>query len=127
MKYYEMMYIVDPAAEEGIDVVRQKIEGIITGREGVILSYDKLGKKRLSYLIAKRQYGIYYLVNLKGNGKIVTALETFLRMNPIVLRHIILAFTEKDLNLREETDRIQQEEGRVPGQGQQDYELGWLV
>jgi len=110
VKHYELMYIVDSAAEEGLDEVKQKIEGIITGREGVVASYDKLGKKRLAYTIAKRQYGTYYLVNFRGTGKIVGALEYYLRLNPIVLRHILLAFTEKDLGLRERTNAVQLEE-----------------
>jgi len=104
------MYIVDSSAEEGLDDVKQKIEGIITGREGTVLSYEKLGKKRLAYTIAKRQYGTYYLVNFKGTGKIVGALDYYLRLNPVALRHILLAFSEKDLGLRERTSVVQQEE-----------------
>lgn len=110
MKFYEMMYVVDPAAEDGVDAVKQKIEGIITGREGSVTSYERLGKKRLAYPIAKRQFGVYYLVNFHGDGKIIQALEQFLLVNPIVLRHIVLAFTEKDLKLRVETERILLEE-----------------
>jgi len=105
-----MMYVVDPAAEEGHDAVKQKIEGIITGREGTISLFEKLGKKRLAYPIKKRQYGIYYLVNMSGDSRIVQALESFLLLNPIVLRHIVLAFTDKELSLRSETHRIQLEE-----------------
>lgn len=110
MKNYEMMYVVDPATEEGHDAVKQKIEGIITGREGTISLFEKLGKKRLAYPIKKRQYGVYYLVNLSGDNRIVQALESFLLLNPVVLRHIVLAFTDKELSLRTETDRIQLEE-----------------
>ncbi|MBT3231702.1 MAG: 30S ribosomal protein S6 [Calditrichaeota bacterium] len=110
MKNYELMYVVDPAAEEGHDAVKQKIEGIITGREGTISLFEKLGKKRLAYPIKKRQYGIYYLINMSGDSRIVQALESYLLLNPIVLRHIVLAFTDKELNLRTETDRIQLEE-----------------
>lgn len=110
MQHYELMYIVDSAADEGLDEVRQKIEGIITGREGVVLSYDKLGKKRLAYSIAKRQYGTYFLVNFKGNGKIVSALEYYLRLSPVVIRHILLVFSEKTLGLRERTAVVQLEE-----------------
>lgn len=110
MQHYEMMFIVDPSAEDGVDEVKQKIEGIITGREGVVISYDKLGKKRLAYTVAKRQYGLYFLVNFRGTGKIIQALEYFLRLSPVVIRHIILAFSEKELGLRERTTVVQLEE-----------------
>jgi len=117
MKRYEVMYIVDPANEEGIDEVKKKVEGIITGREGAIVSFEKLGKKRLAYSIDKRQYGVYYLIDLKGDARIVQALDYFLRMSPIVLRFIILAFSDKELRLKEETERIQSEEAERMRQG----------
>lgn len=117
MKRYEVMYIADPANEEGIDEVKKKIEGIITGREGTIVSYEKLGKKRLAYTIAKRQYGVYFLIDFKGGPKIVNALDYFLRMNPVVIRSIVLAFSDKDLRLKEETERIQLEEAERMRQG----------
>jgi len=117
VRHYELMYIVDSSAEEGLDEVKQKIEGIITGREGVVASYEKLGKKRLAYTIAKRQYGTYYLVNFRGTGKIVGALDYYLRLNPVVLRHILLAFSEKDLGLRERTTVVQLEEAERMRQG----------
>ncbi len=111
MQHYELMFIADPSTEEeGLSELQQKIEGLITGREGSVVSYEKIGKKRLAYAIAKRQYGIYFLVNFKGNGKIVHALDYFLRFNPIVIRHIIIAFTEKQLALRERTAAILAEE-----------------
>lgn len=104
------MYIVDPNAEDRVDEVRQKIEGIITGREGSMVSFEKLGKKRLAYPIDKRQYGIYFLVNFEGDGRIIQAVEHFLLLNPITIRHIVLAFTAKEVSLLDATKRIQLEE-----------------
>ncbi|MBM3330149.1 MAG: 30S ribosomal protein S6 [Calditrichaeota bacterium] len=110
MQHYELMFILDPANEEAEVEVKQKIEGIITGREGEMISFDKLGKKRLAYPIAKRPYGTYFLANLKGNGRIVQALDYFLRLNTTVLRHMIIAFSEKDLGLRQRTEVVLAEE-----------------
>ena len=110
MRYYELMFISDPGVEEGSDVIQQKIEGIVGDHEGSITSFEKLGKKRLAYPITKRLYGIYNLVNFQGNATVVDPLETFLRLNSQILRHIILVFTEKTLKLRTETQRIQVEE-----------------
>lgn len=110
MKNYELMYIVDPSSEEEMENVKQKIEGIITGREGVITSFEKIGKKRFAYPISKKQFGTYFLVTFTGIGTIVKAIETFLQMNSVALRYIVLAFTNKELKLRNETDRIQREE-----------------
>lgn len=110
MKRYELLYVIDPSDEDGTEDVKRKIEGIITGREGTVISFEKVGKKRLSYPIQKRQYGVYFLVNLNGDGRIVQALDYFLRLSSVILRHIILQLTEKQLKLKELTEKIQQEE-----------------
>lgn len=110
MRNYELMFIVDPPIDEGSDEIKLKIEGIITGREGAIESFTKLGKKRLAYPIEKRHYGVYYLVNFRGDGRIVQALDYYLRLNPAALRHIIIALSDKELGLRQLTERVQEEE-----------------
>lgn len=110
MKRYEVMYIVDPNNEEKADDIKKKIEGIVTGREGSVDSFEVIGKKRLAYPIAKRQYGIYILLHLRGDGRIIQALDYFLRMNPTVLRYIVLAFTEKEVKVKKATEMIQLEE-----------------
>lgn len=110
MDNYEMMYITDPANEESVEDVKKRIEGIITGREGQVVSYEKIGKKRLAYPIQKRQYGIYFQVNFKGDGRIVQALDYFLRLNPLPIRHLILKLTDKQIQLKDLTEKIQREE-----------------
>ena len=110
MQRYEQMYICDPSSDEGIEDVKKRIEGIITGREGSVVSFEKLGKKRLAYPIQKRQFGVYQLVNFDGDGRIVQALEYFMRLNPIVIRYLIIRFSEKQLSLRDLTTKIQAEE-----------------
>lgn len=110
MKLYELLYITDPSNEETIEDVKKKIEGVITGREGTVKSFEKLGKKRLAYPIQKRQYGVYFLVYFHGNGRIVQALDYFMRLNNLILRHIILILTDKQLRLKEMTEKIQKEE-----------------
>ena len=110
MKQYELMFIVDPSAEETVDDVKKRIEGIITGREGQVVSLDKLGKKRLAFPIARQQYGVYFLLNFRGDTRIVQALDYFLRLNPSVIRHMIISFSDKMLHLKGETEKVQREE-----------------
>jgi len=110
MNNYEMMYICDASNEDGIDDIKKRIEGIITGHEGQVVSYEKLGKKRLAYPIEKRLYGIYFLVLFQGDGRIIHALDYFLRLNTHTIRHLILNMSEKQLRLRDLTEKIQREE-----------------
>jgi len=122
MNHYELLYLTDPSNEDGVEDVKKRIEGIITGREGSVVTYEKLGKKRLAYPIQKRQYGVYYLVNLQGDGRIVQALDYFLRLNSLVLRHIILNLSEKQLKLKELTEKIQKEEDERMRRGGRPHE-----
>jgi len=110
MNNYEMMYICDPSNEDGIEDIKKRIEGIITGHEGQVVSYEKLGKKRLAYPIQKRLYGMYFLVLFQGDGRIIHALDYFLRLNAITIRHLILNMSEKQLRLRDLTEKIKREE-----------------
>lgn len=110
MKLYELLFITDPSNEETIEDVKKRIEGVITGREGTVTSFEKLGKKRLAYPIQKRQSGVYFLVYFHGDGRIVQALDYFMRLNSLILRHIILILTDKQLRLKELTEKIQKEE-----------------
>lgn len=110
MRHYELMFILDPQSEDAEQEIRQRVEGAITSRDGTVVSYERLGKRRLAYPIKKRNYGIYYLVNFKGEGRVVGAVENFLRWNTDILRHIIINFSPKELALREKTERILAEE-----------------
>ena len=47
-------------------------------------------KKRLAYPIEKNRFGFYCLFNFSSDGKVIQELDTYLRLNNIILRHIIV-------------------------------------
>lgn len=110
MKRYELLYIVDSTIEDAVEEVKKKIEGIVSDKGGEIESFEKIGKKRLAFPINKRHYGIYCLINFKSDSSTIKTLDYQLRLSPTVFRHIILAFTEKQIQLRDRTIHIQKEE-----------------
>jgi small subunit ribosomal protein S6 len=96
MKLYEMMVVIDSSPDaEKIDQTVAKIEGIITEKKGKILSVDNWGRRRLAYEIQRRQYGFYALFKFEIKPGEIVDLNRLLRLNPMVLRHLILVLDPK--------------------------------
>jgi small subunit ribosomal protein S6 len=52
MPNYEVMFIVNPSVlEEDIDKINGQIEGVVTAGGGKVGKVEKLGKRRLAYLV----------------------------------------------------------------------------
>lgn len=128
MKNYELLYIL-PASETSEEIVKnfQDVQKHIEKFGGVMLEtlldhpfLTKAGmskedepdeikalpvvKRKLAYLINHERFGYYCLVNFEAEGKKIVEIDEFLRLNKIVLRHIIL---EADPMTREGLERLQ--------------------
>jgi small subunit ribosomal protein S6 len=96
MKKYELMAIIDTTSEaEKIDRTVTRIEEIIAGKKGKVLSIDRWGKRRLAYEIQRRQYGYYTLFTFEVEPSEVVDINRLLRLNPMVLRHLLLLVNPK--------------------------------
>lgn len=127
MKNYELLYIL-PASETSEEIVKnfQDVQKNIEKFGGVILEtlldhpfLTKAGmskedepdeikalplvKRKLAYLIKHERFGYYCLVNFAAEGEKIEEIDEFLRLNKIVLRHIIL---EADPMTKEALDRL---------------------
>jgi small subunit ribosomal protein S6 len=92
MKAYELLYIVDPSAnDEARAGVSARIEGVVTSEGGAIKNVDEWGKRKLAYEIDHVSEGEYILVNFKANPTQIQELDRVLRINDAVLRHMIVA------------------------------------
>jgi|SRR3954470_1910686 small subunit ribosomal protein S6 len=89
MRNYEIMFIVNPnIQEEEIDKVNTQIEGIVTAGGGKVEKLEKMGKRRLAYMIDKFRDGSYVLFTLSANGEIVKEIERRLRVMDVVIKYI---------------------------------------
>src|SRR5262245_33950307 len=86
MRNYEIMFIVNPnTAEEEIDKINSQIEGIITSGGGKVGKIEKMGKRKLAYVVDKFMDGFYVLFVINANGTIVREIERRLRvMDPVI-------------------------------------------
>ena len=91
MRKYELMVVIDSSPEsDKIDRTVEKIQELLTGKGGNIISVDNWGRRRLAYEIQRRQYGHYTLFLCELDPNDIKDLNRQLRLNPMVIRHLIV-------------------------------------
>ena len=92
MKKYEIMYIlVSNTSDEEKDAMIEKVNALITKNNGVIVSTEKLGNKKLAYEIDKKREGFYVLTNFEAEANVPAIVSNTLRITDGILRFIIVA------------------------------------
>lgn len=86
---YELMILVSPKAE--VDPIVSKVEKFLKEVSATSVKVEKLGKKMLSYPIAKQTEGEYVVVNFEAGGEAVGAISKILRLEQeAILRYLII-------------------------------------
>ena len=120
---YELMYVVRPDLDEdGLRTAQEAVQGLVEGQGGEVLTTTPWGKRRLAYEIAGLRDGHYVIVEFRGDGAKVKELERALRINDLVIRHMITIAVPKPPE--DET----KEGGEVDREGgDEDAETGGIV
>ena len=84
---YELMVIVSPALTE---VQVSSLYGEIREHLKDVTFEDLWGKRRIAYPVKKHQEGFYSVWNFRFDPQDLAELNDFLRLNPQVLRHLII-------------------------------------
>ena len=91
MNKYELMFIITSAInEEARESLITKVKDLLTSKQAEILSFDKLGMKKLAYPINFKNDGFYCLVNFSANPEVITQLEKAFKIIEGVERSIII-------------------------------------
>lgn len=86
---YEVMYIVRPDVEEAdLDKLIEGFNQVVTNGGGEVTSVEKMGRRRLAYLVRKFQDGIYVLMFITADGPLVAELERRLRVTEPVIKFL---------------------------------------
>ena len=86
---YELMFIVRPdMPEEDQDKLISNLETQVGSAGGTVKSVERMGKRRLAYIVRKFQDGIYMLMILEGEGAMVKEVERRLRVTEPVIKFI---------------------------------------
>ena len=99
-RVYEVMFIVRPdAAEEDIDKLIAGFSATVTGGGGVVKAVEKMGRRKLAYMVRKFNDGNYVLLTIEANGAVVLELERRLRVTEPVIKFITVRVDEEEKRL----------------------------
>ena len=99
-RIYELMFILRPyMTEEDQDKLISNLEGQVGTAGGTVKSVERMGKRRLAYLVRKFQDGIYVLMVLEGDGAMVKEVERRLRVTEPVIKFITVRVDEEQKRL----------------------------
>ena len=77
---YELMFIVRPdMADDDLDKLISNLEHTVTSASGTVKSVERMGKRRLAYIVRKFREGNYILMVIEGSGSVMHELERRLR------------------------------------------------
>ncbi len=96
-RVYEVMFIVRPDIEEAdVDKLIAGFEQTITNGGGTLKSTEKLGRRKLAYMVRKFNDGTYVLLTFEAEGSLVSEIERRLRVSEPVIKFITVRMDEEE-------------------------------
>ncbi len=97
---YELMFIVRPdMTEEDQDKLISTLETAVTSSGGVVKNVEKMGKRRLAYIVRRFHDGLFILLTFEGSGGLVHELERRLRVTEPVIKFLSVRIDEEQKRL----------------------------
>ena len=95
LRVYEVMFIVRPdMADEDLDKLISTLEGNATHAGAAIKNTERMGKRRLAYMVRGFADGNYILMTLEADGKAIHEVERRLRVSEPVIKFITVRVDE---------------------------------
>ena len=99
-RLYEVMFIVRPdVVEEEADKLIAGFTTTVTNGGGVVKTVEKMGRRKLAYIVRKFNDGNYVLLTIEANGAVVLELERRLRVTEPVIKFITVRIDEEEKRL----------------------------
>jgi small subunit ribosomal protein S6 len=99
-RVYEVMFIVRPDIEdEEVDKLIESFSATVKNGGGVVKSVEKMGRRKLAYLVRKFADGNYVLLTIEASGPVVLELERRLRVTEPVIKFITVRMDEEEKRL----------------------------
>jgi small subunit ribosomal protein S6 len=99
-RLYEVMFIVRPDMEdEEVDKLVDSFSTTVKNGGGVVKSAEKMGRRKLAYLVRKFADGNYVLLTIEASGPVVLELERRLRVTEPVIKFITVRMDEEEKRL----------------------------
>ena len=99
-RIYELMFIVRPdMVDEDLDKLISTVEHQVTTAGGTVKNIERMGKRRLAYLVRGFADGMYILVTIEGPGSVISEVERRLRVTEPVIKFITVRVDEEQKRL----------------------------
>ena len=99
-RVYEVMFILRPdIAEEDADKLISGFTTTVTNGGGTVKSVEKMGRRKLAYMVRKFNDGNYVLLTIEASGPVVLELERRLRVTEQVIKFITVRTDEEEKRL----------------------------
>ena len=99
-RVYEVMFIVRPdVTEEDTDKLIAGFSATVRSGGGAVKTVEKMGRRKLAYMVRKFNDGNYVLLTIEANGAGVLELERRLRVTEPVIKFITVRIDEEEKRL----------------------------
>ena len=97
MNTYELVYIIDAHATQGVkdDITKQVNEALVKSSIKVTNTQIWLERQKMSFSINKIWEGTYYMLNIEAPAAALAKLHALLRINEQVLRFLTIKVENK--------------------------------
>jgi small subunit ribosomal protein S6 len=117
-RQYEVVFIVDPTADDEVAKLTDNFKQVVTDQGGVITKAEPMGKRQLAYEIQHQKEGTFVLLEIEGSGREIAELERRMRVNDRILRYITVRVDEDRRRADKLKDRRARKAAKRPsGQG----------
>jgi small subunit ribosomal protein S6 len=85
--------------EEEVDKLIAGFTASVTNGGGVVKNVEKMGRRKLAYIVRKFNDGNYVLMTIEAGGAVVAELERRLRVSEPVIKFITVRIDEEEKRL----------------------------
>ena len=94
MKKYEAVLVLNPNLSSKVDNFKKDFEKLLKENSFNIVKTEDIGRRQLAYSIANHNKGHYILYNLEGDPSKLLEIETKIKYNESIIRHLFLVVKE---------------------------------
>ncbi|OUX09348.1 MAG: 30S ribosomal protein S6 [Gammaproteobacteria bacterium TMED242] len=94
MKKYEAVIILNPNLSSKVDEFKKDFEKLLSDNSFSIAKTEDVGRRQLAYSINNHNKGHYILFNLEGDPSKLIELETKIKYNESIIRHLFIVVKE---------------------------------
>ncbi|MDC1150453.1 30S ribosomal protein S6 [Gammaproteobacteria bacterium] len=94
MNKYEAVIVLNPNLSSKVDNFKKDFEKLLKDNSFNIVKTEDIGRRQLAYSIANHNKGHYILFNLEGDPSKLLEIETKIKYNESIIRHLFLVVKE---------------------------------